>query len=94
MYGDGATCLHHVSQLRFAPSEVWENRNPWLVKRVELIQDSYGAGKNRGGLGVNLEFVMLEDTYATTVCERTELAPWGLNGGKEGLANNCYVVVR
>ena len=41
---------------------------------------------------MNLEFVMLEDTYATTVCERTELAPWGLNGGKEGLANNCYVV--
>ena len=41
---------------------------------------------------MNLEFVMLEDTYATTVCERTELAPEGLNGGKEGLANNCYVV--
>ena len=93
IYGDGATCLHHAeSATRFAPSEVWENRNPWLVKRVELIQDSCGAGKNRGGLGVNLEFVMLEDTYATTVCERTELAPWGLNGGKEGLANNCFVI--
>ena len=50
-YGDGATCLHHAeSATRFAPTEVWENRNPWLVKRVELIQDSCGAGKNRGGL--------------------------------------------
>ena len=35
---------------------------------------------------------MLEDSYATTVCERTLLPPWGLKGGKEGLANNCYVI--
>ena len=57
-----------------------------------MIKDSGGAGKYRGGLGVNLEFTMLEDSYATTVCERTLLPPWGLNGGKEGLANNCYVI--
>ena len=89
VYGDGATCLHHAeSATRFAPTEVWENRNPWLVNRVELIQDSCGAGKNRGGLGVNLEIEMLEDTFATTVCERTELAPWGLNEGKEGMESN------
>ncbi|PPR50281.1 MAG: Acetophenone carboxylase delta subunit [Alphaproteobacteria bacterium MarineAlpha5_Bin5] len=92
-FGDGATCLHHAeSATRFAPAEVWENRNPWLVNRVELIKDSGGAGQYRGGLGVNLEFTMLEDSYATTVCERTQLPPWGLNGGKEGLANNCYVI--
>ena len=39
IFGDGATCLHHAeSATRFAPAEVWENRNPWLVNRVELIQ--------------------------------------------------------
>ena len=93
IHGDGATCLHHAeSATRFAPTEVWENRNPWLVKRVELIQDSCGAGKNRGGLGVNIEIEMLEDTFATTVCERTELAPWGLKEGKEGMPNNCFLI--
>ena len=92
-FGDGATCLHHAeSATRFAPAEVWENRNPWLINRVELIQDSCGAGKNRGGLGVYFEITMLEDTFATTVCERVKLAPWGLNGGKEALANNCFVI--
>tara|TARA_B100001971_G_scaffold181629_1_gene178420 strand:- start:249 stop:1967 length:1719 start_codon:yes stop_codon:yes gene_type:complete len=92
-FGDGATCLHHAeSATRFAPAEVWENRNPWLINRVELIQDSCGAGKNRGGLGVYFEFEMLEDTYITTVVERTLFPPWGLNGGKEALANNCYVI--
>ena len=91
-FGDGATCLHHAeSATRFAPAEVWENRNPWLINRVELIQDSCGAGKNRGGLGVNFEFEMLEDSFATTVCERSKLPPWGLNGGKEGLPNNCFL---
>ena len=92
-FGDGATCLHHAeSATRFAPAEVWENRNPWLINRVELIQDSCGAGKNRGGLGVYFEITMLEDTFATTVCERVKFPPWGLNGGKEALANNCFVI--
>ena len=92
-FGDGATCMHHAeSATRFAPAEVWENRNPWLINRVELIQDSCGAGKNRGGLGVYFEITMLEDTFATTVCERVKLAPWGLNGGKEALSNNCFVI--
>ena len=92
-FGDGATCLHHAeSATRFAPTEVWENRNPWLVKRVELIQDSCGAGKNRGGLGVNFEFEMLEDSFATTVCERSKLPPWGLKGGQEALPNNCFLL--
>ena len=92
-FGDGATCLHHAeSATRFAPAEVWENRNPWLINRVELIQDSCGAGKNRGGLGVYFEITMLEDTFATTVCERVKFPPWGINGGKEALANNCFVI--
>ena len=92
-FGDGATCMHHAeSATRFAPAEVWENRNPWLINRVELIQDSCGAGKNRGGLGVYFEITMLEDTFATTVCERVKFPPWGLNGGKEALSNNCFVI--
>ena len=92
-FGDGATCMHHAeSATRFAPAEVWENRNPWLINRVELIQDSCVAGKNSGGLVVYFEITMLEDTFATTVCERVKFPPWGLNGGKEALANNCFVI--
>ena len=91
-FGDGATCLIHAeSATRFSPAEIWESRNPWHVNRVELIQDSCGAGKFRGGLGVNFEITMKEDAEITTVCERTKLPPWGLNGGKEALANNCFV---
>jgi N-methylhydantoinase B len=88
VHGDGAT-LSHVSEsaTRFAPAEVWESKSPWLIERVELITDSCGAGRYRGGLGISFHFTMLEDTYVTTAVERTQLPPWGLMGGQEGHAN-------
>ena len=76
--GDGITSMHHNSAgTRISPTEIWESRNPWLVKKIELAKDSCGAGKYRGGLGLNLEFEMLEETYVTTVVERTNFPPWG-----------------
>src|SRR3712207_9466003 len=60
--GDGANSLLHVAEsaTRFAPTEVWESKNPWLLERVELIPDSGGAGRHRGGLGVQFDFQMRE----------------------------------
>ena len=44
--------LHHASRRVghcFSPAEVWESKNPWLVEKVELREDSGGAGRYRGG---------------------------------------------
>lgn len=91
--GDGITTMHHNSAgTRMSPSEIWESKNPWLIKKIELVKDSCGAGKFRGGLGLDIEFELLEDTFVTTVVERTKLPPWGINGGKEGRANNVKVI--
>ena len=90
--GDGSTCLHVAEAAsRFAPTEVWESRNPWLINRIELAQDSCGAGEFRGGLGLDIEFEMLEETFVTTVVERTKLPPWGINKGKSARANNVML---
>jgi N-methylhydantoinase B len=89
--GDGANSLLHVAEsaTRFSPTEVWETKNPWLLERVELLPDSGGAGKHRGGLGVQMDFQMLEDAYVTAVIERTKTPAWGLEGGKSaGIANS------
>ena len=54
----------HVSEAAtrvHLPVEVWEAKNPWLLERVELAQDSCGPGRQRGGLGLDLDFHMLED---------------------------------
>jgi N-methylhydantoinase B len=91
--GDGASSLIHHAEAatRFSPVEVWEARNPWLLEKVELAPDSCGPGRTRGGLGVDMFFHLLEDSYATTVVERTKNAPWGLEGGLEGRPNGVAV---
>jgi N-methylhydantoinase B len=91
--GDGASSLIHHAEAatRFSPVEVWEARNPWLLEKVELAADSGGPGRHRGGLGVDMFFHLLEDSYATTVVERTKNAPWGLQGGLSGRPNRIAV---
>lgn len=91
-HGDGDTMLHIAeSATRFAPVEVWEAKNPWLLEKVELAPDTCGPGEHRGGLGVDMYFHMLEDAYATTTVERTKTAPWGLAGGGAGIPNSMQL---
>jgi len=87
--GDGGSSLMHISEAatRFTSTEVWEAKTPWLLERVELAQDSAGAGRFRGGLGVDFTFFTLEDMWLTSALERTKNQPWGLEGGREGRAN-------
>jgi N-methylhydantoinase B len=88
---DGATAIMHhgESATRFSPTEVWEQKNPWLLEQVELRQDSGGPGMHRGGLGLELHFHMLEDSYVTAAIERTKNAPWGLEGGLPAMPNTA-----
>jgi N-methylhydantoinase B len=91
--GDGASSLMHVSEAatRFTSSEVWEAKSPWVMERVELAQDSCGAGRHRGGLGIDMTFHLLEDAWLTSALERTRNAPWGLGGGGEARPNALVV---
>lgn len=91
VHGDGASSLIHHAEAakRFSPTEVWEQRNPWMMEKVELAQDSGGAGKYRGGLGVDLFFHLLEDAYVTSTVERTKNAPCALVGGLPARPNGA-----
>ena len=79
---DGASSLLHIgeSATRFTPAEVWEARNPWIMEKVELAPDSGGAGRHRGGLGVDFHFHALEDCWLTSAIERTHNGGWGVEG--------------
>jgi N-methylhydantoinase B len=91
--GDGASSLmlHGEAATRFSPTEVWESKNPWLLEKVELAPDSCGPGMHRGGLGVDMFFHMLEDSYVTSATERTKTAPWGIAGGGEARPNDVVL---
>jgi N-methylhydantoinase B len=70
------------------PSEVVEAEFPLRVERYELIQDSGGVGRNRGGLGVRTEFRVLSDgAIVSASLDRYELRPRGLFGGGSGACN-------
>ena len=90
--GDGGTLMHiSESVTRFSPIEVWEARNPWRIEKVEFAPDSCGAGTYRGGLGVDMWFQILEESFVTPHIERTKFPPWGLSGGLRGRPNWCEV---
>jgi N-methylhydantoinase B len=86
---DGGGPLIHiaVSGVRTAPAEVLEARFPLLVRSAELAPDSGGAGRYRGGCGLDVVYEFLDDVSWTAILERTKHSPSGLFGGREGRRN-------
>jgi N-methylhydantoinase B len=88
--GDGAGAMMHLGSLgRTSPVEILETRNPWLIERWQLANDTCGAGRHRGGLGYCLVVRALEDLWITTSIERTTNGAAGLAGGSTGAPNRA-----
>ncbi|MDD5646390.1 MAG: hydantoinase B/oxoprolinase family protein [Candidatus Bipolaricaulis sp.] len=93
-YEDGESALFSMTlgDTYNVPAEVAEIRYPWRVERFELTQDSGGAGKFRGGLGVQREYRLGCDAGMTVTADRVLYTPpWGLFGGKPGKTNITVV---
>jgi N-methylhydantoinase B len=82
---DGASASGDVdlgSTIRIIrPLEDLEAEMPLLMERTELVIDSGGPGKNRGGLTMTRHLRCLADGIFSTVGERGVIPPWGLAGG-------------
>jgi N-methylhydantoinase B len=78
------------SNARIAPVEIIESEFSTRVRRFELIPDSGGAGKFRGGLGFVREYEALdqESRMALRSTKHT-VAPKGLEGGDPGRTGKC-----
>lgn len=85
-YKDGSDGIQvHVTNTSNLPVEALENEYPLLVDRYELIEDSGGAGKWRGGLGLRRVYRGIDHTLTFSgQGERAVTAPWGLFGGESG----------
>ena len=72
----------HFQNTANSPIEELEAELPVRVRRYELVADSEGAGRTRGGLGVrrDLEFYDHEASFSL-LTDRTESRPWGVFGG-------------
>jgi len=84
----------HFQNTANSPIEELEREVPVYVRRYELIEDSAGAGRTRGGLGVrrDMEFYG-ENASFSVLADRTTAGPWGLFGGESGRPAE-YAVVR
>jgi N-methylhydantoinase B len=68
------------------PVEVQEMNAPVLIERMELIADSAGAGRFRGGMAVRKDVRLLADAgRVTNLGDRHMHAPYGLEGGQGGI---------
>jgi N-methylhydantoinase B len=92
VHGDGIAFNHiGAGAQRLAPIEEWDRQNPMLTECLELVPDSCGAGKQRGGVGIRVVFRMLEDMHATATIERSRFPGIGLGGGREAAPNKLTV---
>ncbi|HJP45665.1 MAG: hydantoinase B/oxoprolinase family protein [Arenicellales bacterium] len=83
---DGPDCYSQgIHNLANTPIEMVEATYPLRFTRYELLADSGGAGKYRGGLGVMREIEFLDQRgVLNTQFDKFKVAPFGLFGGGPG----------
>ncbi len=86
----GTICIND-GDTHNSPVEASEAKSPVVIEEFSLVEDSAGAGRHRGGLGLRRAVRMLTPASFTTRIERTKCAPWGLQGGKDALPNRVFV---
>jgi len=83
--GESATLSICQGDVSSASIESMEMKFPILIESKRLITDSGGAGKYRGGLGVEVKAIPLVDGYWNLLRPgRYNHPPWGLWGGCNG----------
>jgi N-methylhydantoinase B len=82
---DGCEAMSSAFNASNIPVEAQEAVQPIIVERFELIPDSGGPGRQRGGCGIRRDMRILgEDVKLTNLSERQKFAPFGLFGGEPG----------
>ena len=85
-YKDGTDGVQvHMTNTSNLPIEALETEYPLMIERYEFTENSGGAGKYRGGLGILREYRPIgHNTTFSGQGERFVNQPWGLFGGKPG----------
>ncbi len=85
--GENAVVNFTLGESQNVPVEIAEERYPLRVERYELWEDSAGAGRYRGGLGVRKFWYPLLEMRLIATIDQTKFPAWGIDGGADGAAN-------
>jgi N-methylhydantoinase B len=81
-----------LSNCKTAPIEIIESEFPTRVERFEMISDSGGAGRWRGGLGFVRDYRMLTDDVRFSMrTDKHAIEPWGSDNGGAGGKGSCLI---
>ncbi|MCE1247457.1 MAG: hydantoinase B/oxoprolinase family protein [Firmicutes bacterium] len=87
--GSGMSAIHtHMTNTRNTSIEALESMFPFMITKYGIRDDSGGEGLHRGGDGIIREYLFLLPCRVSIISERRKLAPWGLQGGKDGLTGS------
>lgn len=91
---DGVEAITNPSQnLSNMPVEIMEAEHPVRVEEYALVEDSAGAGKWRGGLGIKRSYRLLaKDAVLQLRADRVKFKPYGLAGGGVGGASRNTLI--
>jgi N-methylhydantoinase B len=89
---DGASGITvNQSNAMIAPIEIIESEFPTRLLRFELIRDSGGAGRFRGGLGIRREYLNLADARFSIRSMKHVIPPNGCGGGGTGRPGDIWI---
>ncbi|MEM1524576.1 MAG: hydantoinase B/oxoprolinase family protein [Nitrososphaerales archaeon] len=91
---DGVDAIHtHMTNTMNTPIEAIERNYPILFLKYGVRDGSCGAGKYRGGCGVERSWKLLAPTATVSiVSERHKIPPWGLFGGESGKTGEAFII--
>ncbi len=89
--GDDGENAMLFGEVRVIPIEIMEMRYPVRLRQYRLRQDSGGAGRSRGGLGVVKEYECLTGGKLNGGFDRQVCPPQGILGGKVATSNRMMI---
>jgi N-methylhydantoinase B len=82
---DGCEAMVSAFNISNLPTEIFETKVPLFMERFEILQDSAGPGKYRGGCGIRRDVRILEDDiHFSNLTDRHHFPGFGLFDGKPG----------
>jgi N-methylhydantoinase A/oxoprolinase/acetone carboxylase beta subunit/N-methylhydantoinase B/oxoprolinase/acetone carboxylase alpha subunit len=92
---DGANAVHtHMTNTRITDPEILEFRYPVRLDLFKIKPNSGGKGAFHGGNGIIRQLTFLENVQLSVLSQHRKVAPYGLNGGKNGRVGQQYLILK
>ena len=89
---DGASAVQtHMTNSRLTDPEVLEWRFPVRLEEFRIRRGSGGAGRRRGGDGVERRIRFLKPMQAVLLANHRRIAPFGVAGGSDGATGENWI---